>query len=92
MSPRALSGATASIQPIRLRRTQREVRRAVQMRKASYQNASPSGTQTQEVLMTVLRTLKQCAHSPLEALNHAVVHHGKTGNLPAVPLRITSGG
>lgn len=73
-------------------RAEREVRPAVLMRKASYQNASPSGASTQAVLMTVLRTLKRRGLIPLQALNHAVATYAQTGKLPTVPAAGTSGG
>ncbi|MGL4513747.1 MAG: IS66 family transposase, partial [Lacipirellulaceae bacterium] len=71
---------------------EREVRPAVQIRKNSYQNASPSGAQTQAVLMTVLRTLKRRGHNPLAALTKAVYHYAATGSLPPLPTASASDG
>jgi len=71
---------------------EREVRPAVQMRKNSYQNASPSGAQTQAVLMTVLRTLQRRGHNPLAALTEAVSHYAAHGRLPPIPAPVASGG
>ncbi|WP_197525515.1 IS66 family transposase [Pseudobythopirellula maris] len=71
---------------------EREVRPAVQMRKNSYQNASPSGAHTQAVLMTVFRTLKRRGHNPLGALTQAVAHYAATGQLPNIPHANASGG
>ena len=71
---------------------EREVRPAVQMRKNSYQNASPSGAHTQAVLMTVLRTLKRRGLNPLQTLTTAVASYAKTGQLPEIPRRVASGG
>jgi hypothetical protein len=64
---------------------EREVRPAVLMRKVSYQNASPSGAQTQAVLMTVLRTLKRRGFKPLQTLNTVVAHYAQNGKLPTFP-------
>jgi transposase len=69
---------------------EREVRPAVMMRKNSYQNASPSGAQTQAVLMTVLRTLKRRGHNPLQALTNAVSHYAATGKMPPISGNVPS--
>lgn len=69
---------------------EREVRPAVAMRKNSYQNASPSGAQTQAVLMSVLRTLKRRGHNPLAALTEAVSHYAANGKLPPITDSVAS--
>ncbi|WP_146561277.1 IS66 family transposase [Posidoniimonas corsicana] len=71
---------------------EREVRPAVQIRKNSYQNASPSGAHTQAVLMTVLRTLKRRGSNPLHALTEAVKNYAAIGRLPEIPAAVASGG
>lgn len=71
---------------------EREVRPAVQMRKNSYQNASQEGAQTQAVLMTIFRTLRRRGLKPLQTLTKAVGHYAATGELPAMPAAIGSGG
>ncbi len=71
---------------------EREVRHAAIMRKNSYENASPSGAQTQAVLMTVFRTLKPLGHNPLQALTGAVSHYAATGDPPPLAATIASKG
>ncbi|REJ81242.1 MAG: IS66 family transposase, partial [Planctomycetota bacterium] len=68
---------------------EREIRPAVIMRKNSYGNRSDRGAETQAILMTVLRTLKQRGHQPLDTLTAALADYLKTGNLPPLPPCIT---
>lgn len=68
---------------------EREIRPAVIIRKNSYGNRSGRGAQTQEILMTILRTLKQRGHQPLELLPTALEQYVETGQLPLLPQRIT---
>jgi transposase-like protein len=67
---------------------EREVRPAVMMRKNSYANGSDAGAETQSVLMSVFRTLKQRGHNPVSAVLDAVRTNLKTGQLPPLPPRI----
>lgn len=68
---------------------EREIRPAVLMRKTSYGNRSDRGAETQQILMTVLRTLKQRGHQPLELLPAALASYLETGQLPAIPQKVT---
>jgi transposase len=68
---------------------EREIRPAVLMRKVSYGNRSDRGAETQEILMSVLRTLKTRGHQPLETLTNALAEYITTGQLPALPEKIT---
>jgi transposase len=70
-------------------RAEREIRPAVLMRKTSYGNRSDRGAETQEILMTVLRTLKQRGHQPLELLPAILANSIETGQLPALPQKTT---
>lgn len=64
---------------------ERAIRPAVILRKNSYQNASERGAWTQAVLMTVLRTLKQRGHNPLDILPGALANYVTQGQLPPLP-------
>jgi hypothetical protein len=68
---------------------EREIRPAVIMRKNSFGNRSERGVRTQEVLMTVLRTLKQRGHQPLDTLLSALTTSLQTGQLPPLPQNLT---
>lgn len=61
-------------------------------RKDSYANGSEDGAETQAVLMSVLRTLKQRGHNPVSAALDAVRHSLRTGKLPPLPKPITENG
>lgn len=67
---------------------EREIRPAVMMRKNSYANGSDDGAETQSVLMSVFRTLKQRGHNPVSAVLDAVRVYLRTGQLPPLPTRI----
>lgn len=67
-------------------RAEREIRPAVLMRKTSY---CDRGAETQEILMTVLRTPKQRGHQPLELLPALLASDIATGQLPQLPRKIT---
>jgi transposase len=71
---------------------ERQIRPAVIVRKNSYANGSEEGAQTQAVLMSVFRTLKQRGHNPVSAVLDAVRVYLKTGQLPPLPGRITENG
>lgn len=64
---------------------EREIRPAVIARKNSYANGSEDGAETQAVLMSVFRTLKQRGHNPVSAVTQAVRSHLQTGQLPPLP-------
>jgi transposase len=68
---------------------EREIRPAVLMRKTSYGNRSDRGAETQEILMTVLRTLKQRGYQPLDLLPTTLAHYIKTGQLTPMPQKVT---
>lgn len=57
-------------------------------RKNSYANGSDEGAETQAVLMSVFRTLKQRGHNPVSAVLEAVRTYLKTGHLPPLPARV----
>lgn len=64
---------------------ERAIRPAVILGKNSYGNRSDRGTQTQEILMSVLRTLKQHGHHPIKTLGQALEAYLKSGSLPPLP-------
>ena len=64
---------------------EREIRPAVIMRKNIYANRSKKGAHTQEVMMSVYRTLKLRGHDPIKTIAAAVATHITTGNLPVLP-------
>jgi transposase len=71
---------------------ERQIRPAVIVRKNIYANGSEDGAETQAVLMSVFRTLKQRAHNPVSAVLDAVRAYLKTGQLPSPPGRIPENG
>lgn len=64
---------------------ERQIRPAVIARKNSYANGSDDGAETQAILMSVFRTLKQRGHNPVSAVTMAVRAFLQTGQLPALP-------
>jgi hypothetical protein len=64
---------------------ERQIRPAVIARKNSYANGSEDGAETQAVLMSVFRTLKQRGHNPVSAVLAAVRDQLRTGQLPSLP-------
>lgn len=64
---------------------ERAIRPAVIIRKNSYGNRSQRGADTQAVLMSIYRTLKQRGHDPLETITNALAEYLKTGKLPELP-------
>ncbi len=66
---------------------EREIRPAVLIRKNRYANGSEDGAETQAVLMSVFRTLKQRGHNPISAVLEAVRIHLRTGQLPPLPAK-----
>jgi transposase len=71
---------------------ERQIRPAVIARKNSYANGSEDGAETQAVLMSVFRTLKQRGHNPVSAALDAVRDSLRTGKLPPLPKPITENG
>ena len=67
---------------------EREIRPAVIARKNSYANGSEDGAETQAILMSVFRTLKQRGHNPVSAVSVAVRAYLQTGKLPTIPRPI----
>jgi hypothetical protein len=55
-------------------------------------NGSEEGAETQAVLMSVFRTLKQRGHNPVSAFLDAVRTHLQTGQLPPLPKPVTENG
>jgi transposase-like protein len=67
---------------------ERQIRPAVMVRKNSYANGSDDGAETQSVLMSVFRTLKQRGHNPVSAVLDAVRVHLRTGQLSPLPAKV----
>jgi transposase len=72
--------------------SERILRPAVIVRKNSYANGSEPGAETQAVLMSVFRTLKQRGQNPVSAVLEAVHTSLKTGQLPPLPGSATEAG
>src|SRR4051794_31281483 len=72
--------------------SERILRPAVIVRKNSYANGSETGAETQAVLMSVFRTLKQRGYNPVSAVLDAVRTSLKTGQLPPLPASATVAG
>lgn len=64
---------------------ERQIRPAVIVRKNSYANGSEDGAETQAILMSIFRTLKQRGHNPVSVVTEAIRHYLKTGQLPLLP-------
>lgn len=64
---------------------ERAVRPAVIIRKNTYGNRSQRGADTQAVLMSVYRTLKQRGHDPLKTITETLAECLRTGKLPPLP-------
>jgi transposase len=71
---------------------ERAIRPAVIMRKNSYSNRSERGADTQAVLMSIYRTLKQRGHHPIKTIVKALETYLKTNQLPPLPAKITADG
>jgi transposase len=67
---------------------ERQLRPAVMVRKNSYANGGDDGAETQLVLMSVFRTLKQRGHNPVSAVPDAVRTYPRTHQLPPLPAKI----
>jgi transposase len=64
---------------------ERAIRPAVIIRKNTYGNRSQRGADTQAVLMSIYRTLKQRGHDPLATITNALSEYLTSGKLPAMP-------
>jgi len=64
---------------------ERAIRPAVIIRKNIYGNRSQRGADTQAVLMSIYRTLKQRGHDPLSTITKALSEYLTTGKLPPLP-------
>jgi transposase len=64
---------------------ERAIRPAVIIRKNSYGNRSHRGADTQAVLMSIYRTLKQRGHDPLKTITEGLAEYLRTGKLPSLP-------
>jgi len=62
------------------------------MRKVIQQNRSDKAAHTQEVLMSVYRTLKLRGHDPVKTVVSALSIYLETGNLPPMPELMLSDG
>jgi transposase len=71
---------------------ERAIRPAVIIRKNSQSNRSERGADTQAVLMSVYRTLKQRGHSPIQTVTDAIKSYLSTGQLPPLPPKATANG
>lgn len=71
---------------------ERAIRPAVIIRKNSYGNRSEQGADTQAILMSIFRTLKQRQLDPLDTTINAVRAYLTTGRLPPLPSKAASGG
>ena len=71
---------------------ERMIRPAVILRKNSYGNRSDRGADTQAVLMSIFRTLKQRGHDPITTIITNLKTHLTTDSLPPLPQPTTSDG
>jgi hypothetical protein len=71
---------------------ERGIRPAVIIRKNSYANRSEAGADMQAVLMSIFRTLKQRGHNPLKTIVQALRTYLLTGQMPALPDKVTADG
>ena len=69
---------------------ERALRPAGIIRKTSYGKRSDRGADTQAVLMSIFRTLKQRGHNPVSTITQALVTYLKTGQLPPLPAKTAS--
>ena len=71
---------------------ERAIRPAVIIRKNSYCNRSERGADTQAVLMSIYRTLKQRGHDPIQTIANAIATYNSTGKLPSLPSETATNG
>ena len=69
---------------------ERAIRPAVIIRKNSYGNRSDRGADTQAVLMSIYRTLKQRGHHPIQTIIQAIESFLTSGQLPPLPHTTTA--
>jgi transposase len=69
---------------------ERAIRPAVIIRKNSQSNRSERGAETQSVLMSVYRTLKQRGYPPIDTITKAIETYLSKGQLPPLPPKITA--
>lgn len=78
--------------PFENNHAERAIRPAVIIRKNSQSNRSDRGAETQAILMSVYRTLKQRGHSPILTITKAIKHYLSTGQLPPLPAKTAASG
>ena len=78
--------------PFENNHAERAIRPAVIIRKNSYANRSVRGADTQAVLMSIYRTLKQRGHHPIQSITQGIESFLRTGQLPPLPQKITANG
>lgn len=78
--------------PFENNHAERAIRPAVIIRKNSYANRSDRGADTQAVLMSIYRTLKQRGHHPIQSITQGIESFLRTGQLPPLPPKITANG
>ena len=78
--------------PFENNHAERAIRPAVIIRKNSQSNRSQRGAETQAILMSVYRTLKQRGHSPSQTITNAIKHYLSTGQLPPLPTKTAASG
>lgn len=71
---------------------ERAIRPAVIIRKNSYCNRSERGADTQAVLMSIYRTLKQRGHDPIQTIAQALRTFATTSKLPSLPTKAAASG
>lgn len=78
--------------PFENNHAERAIRPAVIIRKNSQCNRSQRGADTQAILMSVYRTLKQRGHSPIDTMTQAIKIRLSTGQLPPLPPKTAPSG
>ncbi|MGH9807125.1 MAG: IS66 family transposase [Terriglobia bacterium] len=78
--------------PFENNHAERAIRPAVIIRKNSQCNRSQRGAETQAVLMSVYRTLKQRGHAPIDTMAQAMKTYLTTGQLPSLPPKTAPSG
>lgn len=71
---------------------ERAIRPAVIIRKNSQSNRSARGADTQAILMSIYRTLKQRGHQPLNTIINALKTYLQTEQMPTLPANLTPDG
>lgn len=71
---------------------ERAIRPAVIIRKNSYGNRSERGADTQAVLMTIFRTLKQNNLDPTKTITNAIATYLQTSQLPPLAFKAAADG